>query len=72
MIVGATAQLDYHCIRATTDAFLMQIARASCSSVRVMRILHPADPPRRRNQGTSHDLPKLAGAAIFTGRGLDL
>ena len=49
---------------AVADAFLMQIAHASCSPVRVMRVLHPADPPSWRNQGTSHDLPKLGGAGF--------
>ena len=41
---------------------LMQIARASCSPLRAMRVLHPADPPSWRNQDTSHDLPKLGVA----------
>jgi len=40
----------------------MQIVRASCSPARVMRVLHPADPPSWRNQGTPHDLPKLGVA----------
>ena len=44
------------------DAFLMQIGCASCSPLRVMRVLHPADPPSWRSQGTSHDLPKLGVA----------
>jgi len=47
---------------AAADAFLMQIGCASCSPVRAMRILHPADPPSWRNHGTSHDLPKLGVA----------
>jgi len=51
-----------YCIRAAADAFLMQIACASCSPVRVMRVLHPADPPGWRNQATSHDLSKLGVA----------
>ena len=50
------------CIRPAADAFLMQIGCASCSPVRVIRILHPADPPSYRNQGTPHDLPKVGVA----------
>src|SRR4051794_27762794 len=45
----------------------MQIARASCSLVRVMRVLHPADPPSWRNYGTPHDLPKLGVAGSNLG-----
>ena len=46
----------------------MQIACAQCSLLRVMRVLHPADPPSWRNQGSSHELSKLgvAGSSPVT------